>query len=79
MAYPAMLTKVPNGWLGVVAASMMGALFSTVAAHLNLGSAYLVNDFWKRFARPRGIASRFSSAERRCSCFFCSAAGLRRT
>ena len=53
MAYPAMLTKVPNGWLGVVAASMMGALFSTVAAHLNLGSAYMVNDFWKRFARPK--------------------------
>ena len=51
MAYPAMLTKVPNGWLGLVAASMMGALFSTVAAHLNLGSAYVVNDFWKRFVR----------------------------
>ncbi len=52
MAYPAMLTKVPHLWLGVVAASMMGALFSTVAAHLNLGSAYIVNDLWKRFARP---------------------------
>ena len=52
MAYPAMLTKVPNGWLGLAAASMMGALFSTVAAHLNLGSAYVVNDFWKRFVRP---------------------------
>ena len=53
MAYPAMLTKVPHFWLGVVAASMMGALFSTVAAHLNLGSAYMVNDFWKRFVRPQ--------------------------
>ena len=53
MAYPAMLTKVPHLWLGVVAASMMGALFSTVAAHLNLGSAYMVNDFWKRFVRPK--------------------------
>ena len=53
MAYPAMLTKVPHLWLGVVAASMMGALFSTVAAHLNLGSAYVVNDFWKRFVRPQ--------------------------
>ena len=53
MAYPAMLTKVPHLWLGVVAASMMGALFSTVAAHLNLGSAYIVNDFWKRFVRPQ--------------------------
>lgn len=53
MAYPAMLTKVPPGWLGLVAASMMGALFSTVAAHLNLGSAYVVNDFWRRFVRPK--------------------------
>ena len=57
MAYPAMLTKVPNGWLGVVAASMMGALFSTVAAHLNMGSAYIVNDVWKRFVR-KGASDR---------------------
>lgn len=47
-----MLTFVPNGWLGVVAASMMGALFSTVAAHLSMGSNYIANDFWKRFVRP---------------------------
>jgi len=52
LAYPAMLTFVPNGWLGVVAASMMGALFSTVAAHLSMGSNYVANDFWKRFVRP---------------------------
>ena len=52
LAYPAMLTFVPSGWLGVVAASMMGALFSTVAAHLSMGSNYLANDFWKRFVRP---------------------------
>ena len=52
LAYPAMLTFVPNGWLGVVAASMMGALFSTVAAHLSMGSNYIANDFWKRFVRP---------------------------
>lgn len=52
MAYPAMLTFVPSGWLGVVAASMMGALFSTIAAHLTMGSSYLANDWWKRFIRP---------------------------
>ena len=52
MAYPAMLTFVPSGWLGVVAASMMGALFSTVAAHLSLCGTYLANDWWKRFVRP---------------------------
>jgi len=53
LAYPAMLTFVPNGWLGLVAASMMGALFSTVAAHLSMGSNYIANDFWKRFVRPQ--------------------------
>ena len=52
VAYPAMLTFVPKGWLGVVAAAMMGALFSTVAAHLSMGSNYIANDFWKRFVRP---------------------------
>ena len=52
MAYPAMLTFVPNGWLGIVAASMMGALFSTIAAHLTMGGSYIANDWWKRFIRP---------------------------
>ena len=52
MAYPAMLTKVPPGWFGVVVASMMAALFSTVAAHLNMGASYVVNDIYRRFARP---------------------------
>ena len=52
VAYPAMLTFVPSGWLGIVAAAMMGALFSTVAAHLSMGSNYIANDFWKRFVRP---------------------------
>ncbi|MGN0852295.1 MAG: sodium:solute symporter family protein [Kiritimatiellia bacterium] len=53
MAYPAMLTFVPrNGWYGVTVAAMMGALFSTVAAHLTMGASYVANDFWKRFLRP---------------------------
>lgn len=52
MAYSAMLTKVPPGWFGVVVASMMAALFSTVAAHLSMGSSYVVNDFYRRFIRP---------------------------
>ena len=52
MAYSAMLTKVPPGWFGIVVASMMAALFSTVAAHLNMGASYVVNDFYRRFMRP---------------------------
>ncbi len=53
LAYPAMLTFLPPGILGVVAASMLGALLSTLAAHLNWGSSYFVNDFYKRFVRPQ--------------------------
>ena len=51
MAYPAMIKVVPNGWIGIVAASLMGALFSTIAAHLSMGANYVTNDIWKRFVR----------------------------
>ena len=51
MAYPAMIKFVPSGWLGVVAASLMGALFSTIAAQISMGSNYVANDVWNRFVR----------------------------
>ena len=57
MAYPAMIKCVPNGWMGVVAASLMGALFSTIAAHLSMGANYVTNDVWKRFVR-KGASDR---------------------
>ena len=57
MAYPAMIKCVPNGWVGVVAASLMGALFSTIAAHLSMGANYVTNDVWKRFVR-KGASDR---------------------
>lgn len=51
MAYPALIKVVPNGWIGLVAASLMGALFSTIAAQLSMGANYVSNDIWKRFVR----------------------------
>ena len=57
MAYPAMIKIVPNGWIGVVAASLTGALFSTVAAHLSMGANYVANDIWKRFVRKDASGS----------------------
>ena len=53
MAYPAMLTFLPTGWAGIVLASLFAAFMSTVATHLNLGSSYMVNDFYHRFMRPK--------------------------
>ena len=49
LAYPAMMTLLPPGIFGVVVASLFAAYMSTIATHLNLGSSYMVNDFYKRF------------------------------
>jgi solute:Na+ symporter, SSS family len=52
IAYPATLTKLGTGWLGLVVASLIAAIMSTLSTHLNWGASYLVNDFYKRFIRP---------------------------
>ncbi|MDA7708836.1 Na+:solute symporter, partial [Flavobacteriales bacterium] len=52
LAYPAMLSLLPPGLLGLVAASLLAAFMSTMSTQLNLGASYLVNDFWVRFIRP---------------------------
>ena len=49
LAYPAMLTFLPAGLLGLVLASLISAFMSTISTHLNWGSSYVVNDFYKRF------------------------------
>ncbi len=48
LAYSAMLTKLPNGLLGLVLASLIAAYMSTISTHLNWGSSYIVNDFYKQ-------------------------------
>ncbi|MHC5108377.1 MAG: sodium:solute symporter family protein [Planctomycetota bacterium] len=53
LAYPAMLTFLPHGLLGLVVASLIAAYMSTISTHLNWGSSYVVNDFWKRFVNPQ--------------------------
>ncbi len=49
LAYPAMLTFLPAGLLGLVIASLTAALMSTISTHLNWGSSYITYDFYKRF------------------------------
>jgi len=48
LAYSAMLTKLPAGLLGLVLASLGAAYMSTISTHLNWGSSYIVNDFYKQ-------------------------------
>lgn len=52
LAYPAMLTFLPAGLLGLVIASLIAAYMSTISTHLNWGSSYVVHDFYKRFIKP---------------------------
>jgi Na+/proline symporter len=52
LAYPAMLSYLPHGLLGLVVASLIAAYMSTISTHLNWGSSYIVNDFYRRFVRP---------------------------
>jgi Na+/proline symporter len=52
LAYPAMLSFLPTGMIGIVLASLIAAVMSTLSTHLNWGSSYVVNDFYLRFIKP---------------------------
>ncbi len=52
MAYPAMVSFLPHGLLGLVVTSLTAAYMSTISTHLNWGASYIVNDFYKRFVKP---------------------------
>ena len=51
IAYPAMLTFLPVGWLGLMIAGLLSAYVSTIVTHLNWGTSYLVHDLYRRFVR----------------------------
>ncbi|MGD2153739.1 MAG: Na+:solute symporter [Gemmatimonadales bacterium] len=53
LAYPAMLVFLPHGLLGLVVASLAAAYMSTISTHLNWGSSYIVDDFYRRFVHTR--------------------------
>ncbi|HCD53475.1 MAG TPA: Na+:solute symporter [Balneolaceae bacterium] len=57
IAYPVMLTKLGAGWLGMVVASLIAAVMSTLSTHLNWGASYMVHDFYNRFVR-KGASER---------------------
>lgn len=52
IAYPAMLSHLPAGFLGLVVAALIAAFMSTTASQINWGSSYIVNDFYTRFINP---------------------------
>jgi len=53
LAYPAMLTFLPSGLLGLVFASLAAAFMSTMSTQVNWGSSIVVNDLYHRFINPK--------------------------
>lgn len=53
LAFPAMISFLPSGLLGLVVAALIAAFMSTIATHLNWGSSYIVNDFYGRFINQK--------------------------
>ncbi|HVS62381.1 MAG TPA: sodium:solute symporter family protein [Thermoanaerobaculia bacterium] len=64
LAYFAMLTHLPSGLLGLVIASLIAAYMSTISTHLNWGSSYVVNDFYRRFLNPAATEQQLVRAGR---------------
>lgn len=75
MAYPAMLTFLPAGLLGLVVASLIAAYMSTISTHLNWGSSYVVHDFYQRFLRPESSEKELVRVGRVCTVLLMIIAG----
>ena len=76
VAYPAMISKLSPGMLGVVVASIVAAYMSTIGTHLNWGSSYLVNDFYSRFINPNADQPHMVLVGRVCTVLLMVLAGV---
>jgi len=48
-----MVDHLPASLRGLMLASFLAAYMSTISTHLNWGASYAINDFYRRFLRPR--------------------------
>ena len=57
-SFPEMINIfLPTGLKGIMVASMLAAFMSTIDTHLNWGTSYMVNDFYKPFINSkRGVS-----------------------
>ncbi|MDH4063671.1 MAG: Na+:solute symporter, partial [Acidobacteriota bacterium] len=76
MAYPAMLTFLPAGVLGLMVAGLLAAYVSTISTHLNWGTSYLVHDLYRRFLRPDATEAHYVLVGRLVTAALMLAAGL---
>jgi solute:Na+ symporter, SSS family len=60
----AMNDFLPVGLKGLLLATFFAASMSTIATHLNWGTSYFINDFYKRFIKPDETDKHYVSASR---------------
>jgi Na+/proline symporter len=78
IAYPAMLTLLPAGFLGLMVGGLIAASSSTILTHLNWGASYLVHDFYRRFIKTGADERHYVFAGRVTTMllFVCAAASV---
>ncbi len=63
--YPKLMVRyLPTGLLGLLIAVFLAAYMSTIAAQLNWGTSYLINDFYKRFIRKKAQEKHYVQVSR---------------
>lgn len=60
----AMNDFLPTGLKGLLLAAFFAAYMSTIATHLNWGTSYFINDFYKRFITPGKTEKHYVSISR---------------
>jgi len=55
---------LPSGLRGLLIAAFLAAYMSTLSTHLNWGTSYLLNDFYKRFFKPNESESHYIQLSR---------------
>ncbi len=66
-AFPAMLTFLPVGFVGLMVGGLIAANSSTILTHLNWGSSYLVHDFYRRFISTNADEKHYVNVGRACT------------
>lgn len=65
MVYPRMVADLlPSGLKGLMVASFFAAFMSTISTHLNLSSAYFINDFYRRFVKKDATEKHYINMSR---------------
>lgn len=65
LIYPTMVVDMlPSGLKGLMVVSFFAAFMSTISTHLNLSSAYFVNDFYRRFINKDATDRHYINASR---------------